>query len=833
MNTIVVKAAADQYEGDPAFTVTVDNVQVGGPYYVSTLYSTGTFQEFDVVGSYNLTNSSVVAVNYVNDASGATGDRNLYVGSVTINGTTLQGSVAALGANGVLPDAGALWSNGSLSFRPPGPTPSSTGGLAYVGVNLSGAEVTNGAYSPATSTIGVDYSYPTYAELQYYAGKGLNVIRLPIQWERVQPTLDGPLNTADMAQIKQVVGEAKSLGMTVDLDLHNYGSYNGSPIGSAAVPIGAFDNFWSAVATQFAGNPNVMFGLMNEPNLPSATWLAAANGAIQAIRDAGATSQKILVSGIDYDTASTWLSSGNAAAYGNAIVDPSNNHAFEVHQYFDSDGSGVGGDTVSATIGPQDLQAITQWAQQNGQQLFLGEFGANSDTLALTNLRNTLAYMAANSGVWLGGTEWEASTRYSYYFNVAPVNGVDSPQIGVLDQFTPGTTAVATPATPPTVGGVAVSTTLTDEATGHPFAGLGITDTSPHASDTAIITLTSAGVATDLNGVLSGAGLTHTGAGSYSIAATDPATLASELAAMLFDPATHQAAVGATVFTTLSLAVSNAVGAASTSTVVAATAVPTAPTITGISPITTPTGIARAAPFPSIVVTDPDVAPAVSATISLTINGKTADSNGLLTGNGLIHTSPGTYALAAIDPASLTAELQSLAFIPTPQPVVVTTGVSLTVTEGTATANASTSIVTPAAGSVSSITVGLAEDAYSGDATALITIDGVQVGGLQTVTAPHSGGHYDTFTFTGDFGVGAQTIAVQFTNDAYGGSSSQDRNLYVTSVALNGTVQPNTSAPLYSNGAVSFHLASAASPSGLVAPTLANSSSIVETIMAH
>lgn len=110
-----------------------------------------------------------------------------------------------------------------------------TNGLALLGVNLSGAE-----YGTATAqrpgVLGTDYVMPSTAELDYYAGKGLNVIRLPFLWERMQPVQDGALNPAYLKQIDQVVAYANSKRMTVDLDLHNYASAYGKRLGSSALP---------------------------------------------------------------------------------------------------------------------------------------------------------------------------------------------------------------------------------------------------------------------------------------------------------------------------------------------------------------------------------------------------------------------------------------------------------------------------------------------------------------------------------------------------------------------------------------------------------------------
>jgi hypothetical protein len=83
----------------------------------------------------------------------------------------------------------------------------------------------------------------------------------------------------------------------------------------------------------------------------------------------------------------------------------------------------------------------------------------------------------------------------------------------------------------------------------------------------------------------------------------------------------------------------------------------------------------------------------------------------------------------------------------------------------------------------------LSEDAWKGDAQFTVSVDGVQLGGPQTVTADHAGGQVQAFTFNGQFGSAAPTVAVDFLNDAWGGSADTDRNLHVASLTLNGVTR--------------------------------------------
>ncbi len=116
----------------------------------------------------------------------------------------------------------------------------------------------------------------------------------------------------------------------------------------------------------------------------------------------------------------------------------------------------------------------------------------------------------------------------------------------------------------------------------------------------------------------------------------------------------------------------------------------------------------------------------------------------------------------------------------------------------------------PAAPATDTLVLSLAEDAWNGDAQAVITVDGKAVGNPVTVTASHSLGQSQAVTLTGQWGAGAHSVGIQFINDAYGGSSATDRNLYVNGVTLDGRSASGLPATLFSNG--TGFAATAASP---------------------
>ena len=94
--------------------------------------------------------------------------------------------------------------------------------LSYTGVDLSGAEFGNIPTPGNTGVYGTDYTYPTDAEVDYFISKGMNTFRLPFRWERLQPTLDSPLNSTEFARLNSFVTYATLRGATVILDPHNF-----------------------------------------------------------------------------------------------------------------------------------------------------------------------------------------------------------------------------------------------------------------------------------------------------------------------------------------------------------------------------------------------------------------------------------------------------------------------------------------------------------------------------------------------------------------------------------------------------------------------------------
>jgi Ca2+-binding RTX toxin-like protein len=132
---------------------------------------------------------------------------------------------------------------------------------------------------------------------------------------------------------------------------------------------------------------------------------------------------------------------------------------------------------------------------------------------------------------------------------------------------------------------------------------------------------------------------------------------------------------------------------------------------------------------------------------------------------------------------------------------------------------------TPTPGETDTLVLRVAEDAWNGNAQFTVAVDGHQVDGTQTATASHGAGEWQDLTLAGDFAEGPHQVSVTFVNDAWGGTQSTDRNLYVDYLtfngaryeaeaaqngASNGASDPND-APLMANGTLTF--------SGVIGPS--------------
>jgi len=322
---------------------------------------------------------------------------------------------------------------------------------------------------------GTNYPVQDTRLIDYFAGKGISMLRPLFAWECMQPVLNeaipgaGANYQAYFNAYKMMVDYAtntKGIGIIIEPWEANSSNeiggamWNGNLVGSIAVPTTAFADFWSRMATIFKGNPRVSYGLMSEPNhMSTASWFTSAQAAITAIRATGST-QRIYVPGNAYTGASTWTTANayggdaisnadgwlNANGVGQPLTDPLNNIAVEVHTYVDCNQGGLDDSITSNTAARDQLDVTVQWARPRGYPVYLGEIGIYAGNAPVYNRDGSgcaapplgvtaalawadfINYADANTDTLAGFTWWAGGypgwwdVTNGPYFSITPTN---------------------------------------------------------------------------------------------------------------------------------------------------------------------------------------------------------------------------------------------------------------------------------------------------------------------------------------------------------------------------------------------------------------------------
>jgi endoglucanase len=330
-------------------------------------------------------------------------------------------------------------------------TPGSFGQYSR-GINLAGAEF---GENNLPGTLGRDYSFNSETTHRYFGAKNLNLVRMMVRWERLQPALRGPLDANYLAGVRNNVAWAKAHGNKLILDIQNYGRYKLNENGvlntytldnvyGGVVRVSGSDlaDLWIRLSNEFRDEPGMYaYDLMNEPHdMENANWKAISQGVLMAIRSNG-DRKLIMIPGDAWSSAEQWPAVHGPTTW---INDPANNFAYEAHQYFDRDGSGNYARTYDqelalnpslAVIGPKRVANFVNWLSANNVRGYLGEYGIpDTDTRWMTVLDN---FLVAIDAAELDGTYWAAGEWWGAYpLSVQPQDNftTDRPQLHVLSR---------------------------------------------------------------------------------------------------------------------------------------------------------------------------------------------------------------------------------------------------------------------------------------------------------------------------------------------------------------------------------------------------------------
>lgn len=318
-------------------------------------------------------------------------------------------------------------------------TPSEQKGEPF-GINIACAEFGNNF----PGECGKDYGYPTMEDLKYWQEKGLNLIRMPFKWERLQHEPGGELHSPDLQAVKDFVTAAEQLDMKVILDMHNYCRryHNGKVqiIGQDDITNEHYAEFWKKMADEFKNYTNIYgYGLMNEPyDLDEDIfWISMAQSAIDSIRVSDPNTT-IIVGGNHWSSASKWKHVSDTLKY---LKDPSDKLLYEAHCYFDKDNSGTYKYSYEEEEGTPDkgVELVTpfvEWLKENGLKGFIGEYGipVNDPDWEIT-LDNFLSYLSTNG---INGTYWASGSWWpDDAVMVIPTykGGAERSQVKILEKY--------------------------------------------------------------------------------------------------------------------------------------------------------------------------------------------------------------------------------------------------------------------------------------------------------------------------------------------------------------------------------------------------------------
>lgn len=306
------------------------------------------------------------------------------------------------------------------------------------GITLCGAEF---GQNNLPGILNTNYTYPEAKEINYFASKGVQVIQLPVRWERVQRTLGGPLDQREMRLINKFIDEAAERGVMVTLILQNYGRYkiNNTEyiIGSPQVTRVQYKDVWRKLAGALRNKKNIYaYSIMSEPNhMGNYSWFESAQQAILGIREVDRT-HTIIVDGDNYSGPETWVQYNDNLKY---LVDPSNNMMFNAHCYFDEDRSGTYAKSYENSganewTGVNRIKPFIEWCKKNNKRAYVGEFGIpKNDPRWLAVLDNFLQYLIDNN---VGGSYWAAGRWWKNYpLSIEPVGNADQPQMFVYAKY--------------------------------------------------------------------------------------------------------------------------------------------------------------------------------------------------------------------------------------------------------------------------------------------------------------------------------------------------------------------------------------------------------------
>ena len=286
-------------------------------------------------------------------------------------------------------------------------------------VNMSGLE-----YNANNLAARINHEYVAPSNQTFSLAKKARFwgVRLPVSMERLQPdpkkAKAGILVEQYVSEIIDAANRGKSAGLSVIVDLHNFGQYWGNDIDRVS-ELESFNirPMYLGIVRALAGRLQAAgvwaFELANEPKkLDPARCRSVMQDATIAARNGGFRGTLMVPS-------AWWSSAQNGI---NCIVnDPLGNWVQDVHAYGDNDNSGTYVRSFKAEGASHDailnrVRTAVEQAKAKGVRVFVGEIGGPSrDPDRREQVVRAARYLAASGvdwGYWVAG-EWTGNDQNS------------------------------------------------------------------------------------------------------------------------------------------------------------------------------------------------------------------------------------------------------------------------------------------------------------------------------------------------------------------------------------------------------------------------------------
>lgn len=289
----------------------------------------------------------------------------------------------------------------------------------YSGVAVAGLEFTPHVLQ---GVLDKHYTQNKVEDYQYLASKRFDHVRLPFQWERL--VVNDVFQEDYWSYIMNNITWAEQNNLSIVLDCHNYGRYNGEILTS---PIKLF-SLWSEISKRLEGNNTVVaYDLMNEPH-DQPDFIPIYQAVVDGLRDFG-ESRWLIVQRNNHANAHRPTDDMRL------INDPLDRIVYSAHYYCDDNHSGFYGQAfkdVNYNKIEDELTPFLEWCRERNVPCYLGEIAVPDNDPRWLECLEKILFLCGSDIAW---NYWAIGDWYQNKEGLTIKDGNERPQMSVLKNY--------------------------------------------------------------------------------------------------------------------------------------------------------------------------------------------------------------------------------------------------------------------------------------------------------------------------------------------------------------------------------------------------------------